>query len=167
MRQRINKEKEDDVYFMNKALQQARLAAQRGEVPVGAVLVAGSQVIARGYNQPIKKCDPTAHAEIVAMRKATRKIRNYRLEGMTLYVTMEPCPMCLGAMIQARIKRLVYGTEDQKSGAVVSRLKFDLQKANHRLKISDGICQLECGQLLKDFFQEKRLTSKTKARSKD
>ena len=167
MRQRIKKEKEDDVYFMHKALQQARLAAQRREVPVGAVLVAGSQVIARGYNQPIKNCDPTAHAEIVAMRKAARKIRNYRLEGMILYVTVEPCPMCLGAIIQARIKRLVYGTEDPKSGAVVSRLKFDPQKANHRLKISAGICQLECGQLLKDFFQEKRLTSKTKARSKD
>jgi tRNA(adenine34) deaminase len=130
------------------------------------VLVAGSKVIARGYNQPIKNIDPTAHAEIVVIRKAAKKIKNYRLEGMTLYVTVEPCPMCLGAIIQARIRRLVYGTEDPKSGAVISRLKYDLQKANHRLQIFSGICRPECKKLLQDFFQEKRLISKTKTRRK-
>jgi tRNA(adenine34) deaminase len=148
---------EADVYFMKKALKEARRAALRGEVPVGAVLVNGSRVIARGYNQPIKKNDPTAHAEIIAIRKAARKTGNYRLAGLTLYVTVEPCPMCLGAIVQARIKRLVYGTGDPKSGAVVSRLKFDLEKANHQPQISAGVCQQECRRLLKDFFGEKRL----------
>ncbi|MCX8160799.1 MAG: tRNA adenosine(34) deaminase TadA [Candidatus Saccharicenans sp.] len=145
-----------DIYFMRLALAEARKAAARGEVPVGAVLVKEGRVLARGYNRPLASSDPTAHAEIVTIRKAARKSGNYRLPGSTLYVTVEPCPMCLGAIIQARVRRLVYGAEDPKAGAVVSRLKFNLSQANHRPEIAGGLCQEECGQLLKDFFRQKR-----------
>ncbi|MGB9906365.1 MAG: tRNA adenosine(34) deaminase TadA [Candidatus Saccharicenans sp.] len=147
----------DDVYFMQLALDEARKAAGRGEVPVGAVLVEGQQLLARGHNRPLAAADPTAHAEIVVLRRAARKAGNYRLPGSTLYVTVEPCPMCLGAIIQARVKKLVYATEDPKAGAVVSRLKFNLAAANHRLEIRAGVCQEEASRLLKDFFKEKRL----------
>ncbi|NPV82168.1 MAG: nucleoside deaminase [Candidatus Aminicenantes bacterium] len=141
---------------MQLALAEARKAASRGEVPVGAVLVQEGRVLARGRNRPICSSDPTAHAEIVAIRKAAKKVGNYRLPGSTLYVTVEPCPMCLGAIIQARIRRLVFGAEDTKAGAVVSRLKFSLNQANHRPEISGGLCREECGRLLKDFFRLKR-----------
>ncbi|MCR4410483.1 MAG: tRNA adenosine(34) deaminase TadA [Candidatus Saccharicenans sp.] len=145
-----------DIYYMQLALAEARKAAARGEVPVGAVLVQEGRVLARGHNRPVSGSDPTAHAEIVAIRKAARKLGNYRLTGSTLYVTVEPCPMCLGAIIQARIRRLVYGAEDPKAGAVVSRLRFSLDQANHRPEISGGLGRDECGQLLKDFFRQKR-----------
>lgn len=141
---------------MQLALAEARKAAARGEVPVGAVLVQEGRVLARGHNRPVGSSDPTAHAEIVAIRKAARKFGNYRLPGSTLYVTVEPCPMCLGAIIQARLSRVVFGATDSKAGAVVSRLRFSLDQANHRPEIRGGLCREECGQLLKDFFRLKR-----------
>lgn len=145
-----------DIFYMQLALAEARKAAARGEVPVGAVLVHEGRVLARGHNLSVGRSDPTAHAEIVVIRKAARKISNYRLTDATLYVTVEPCPMCLGAIIQARIRRLVYGAEDPKAGAVVSRLSFSLDQANHRPEISGGLSREECVQLLKDFFRPKR-----------
>lgn len=147
---------------MRQALAEARKAAGKGEVPVGAVLVAGRQLLARGHNRPLAAVDPTAHAEIVVLRRAARKAGNYRLPGSTLYVTVEPCPMCLGAIIQARVKKLVYATEDPKAGAVVSRLKFDLAAANHRLELMAGLCRNEASQLLKDFFRKRRLEKNKK-----
>ncbi|MCR4396154.1 MAG: tRNA adenosine(34) deaminase TadA [Candidatus Saccharicenans sp.] len=155
----------DDVYFMRLALAEARKAADRGEVPVGAVLVEGQQLLARGHNRPLAAADPTAHAEIVVLRRAARKAGNYRLPGSTLYVTVEPCPMCLGAIIQARVKKLVYATEDPKAGAVVSRLKFNLAAANHRPEIRAGVCREEASRLLKDFFKEKRLEKNKRGRA--
>ncbi|MBC7364536.1 MAG: nucleoside deaminase [Candidatus Aminicenantes bacterium] len=151
----LNWKKQDEKY-MQLALAEARKAREKGEVPVGAVITDGRKVLARGHNCPIKNNDPTAHAEIVALRKAARKLKNYRLPGLTMYVTVEPCPMCLGAIIQARIKRLIYGTADPKAGAVVSSLKFDLKKANHHLEIVAGVCQEECQKIISDFFREKR-----------
>ncbi|MGC8892571.1 MAG: tRNA adenosine(34) deaminase TadA [Candidatus Saccharicenans sp.] len=151
-----------NIIFMREAIVQARKAQERGEVPVGAVVVKGDEIIARGYNRPLSFNDPTAHAEIVAIRRAARKLKNYRLTGLTLYVTVEPCPMCLGAIIQSRIKRLVYGTSDPKGGAVVSKLRFDINKANHRLEVISGVCQAECRQLLTDFFKKKRINKKDK-----
>ncbi|MGQ9801032.1 MAG: tRNA adenosine(34) deaminase TadA [Candidatus Saccharicenans sp.] len=159
MKKRIVK---DDVYFMRLALAEARKAASRGDVPVGAVLVAGEQVLARGHNRPLASADPTAHAEIVVLRRAARKAANYRLPGSTLYVTVEPCPMCLGAIIQARVKKLIFATEDPKAGAVVSRLKFNLSAANHRPEIRSGLCREEASQLLKDFFKKRRLKKNKK-----
>lgn len=147
---------------MQLALAEARKAAGRGEVPVGAALVAGGQLLARGHNRPLTAIDPTAHAEIVVLRRAARKTGNYRLPGSTLYVTVEPCPMCLGAIIQARVKKLVYATEDPKAGAVVSRLKFNLAAANHRPELIAGLCRDEASQLLKDFFKKKRLEKNKK-----
>jgi len=141
---------------MDQAILEAGKAWKRGEVPVGAVAVYDGRIIAKGHNQPISGTDPTAHAEIIVLRKAAKKIGNYRLPGLTLYVTTEPCPMCLGAIVLARIKRLVYGINDPKSGAVVSRLRFELGKTNHRLQIISGIREEECQQLLKSFFREKR-----------
>ncbi len=149
-----------DIFYMQLALAEARKAAERGEVPVGAVLVKEGQVLACGHNRPVSSSDPTAHAEIVAIRKAARKCGNYRLPGSTLYVTVEPCPMCLGAIVQARLKRVVFGAEDSKAGAVISRLKFSLDQANHRPEVSGGVCREECGQLLKDFFRLKRQSKK-------
>jgi len=150
-----------DKYFMEKALAEANRAARRGEVPVGAVLVKGNKIVARGYNQSISRSDPAAHAEIIALRKAGQKLKNYRLTGLTLYVTVEPCPMCLGAILQARIKRLVYGTEDSKQGAVVSRLAIPLARANHRLEVCSGILSVECRQVISNFFRSKRESRKS------
>jgi len=149
-----------DRYFMKKALEQARQAGSKGEVPVGAVLVKDGKIIARGYNQSISGCDPAGHAEIVALRKAGRKLKNYRLTGLTLYVTVEPCPMCLGAILQARIKRLIYGTADKKQGAIVSRLAVPLEKANHQVEIQSGVLSEECSQLIRNFFQKRRQLKK-------
>jgi tRNA(adenine34) deaminase len=149
-----------DKYFMKKALAEANRAAARGEVPVGAVLVKDDKILARGYNQSISRSDPTAHAEIIALRKAGQKLKNYRLTGLTLYVTVEPCPMCLGAILQARIKRLVYGTEDSQQGAIVSRLAIPLARANHRLEICAGILSEECRQVISNFFRSRRESKK-------
>jgi tRNA(adenine34) deaminase len=148
--------KETDERFMRRALAEARKAAEQGEVPVGAVVVKNGVVFASGYNRLILKNDPTAHAEIMALRKAARKLKNYRLLGTTLYVTIEPCAMCLGAAIQARIGRLVFGALDPKAGAVSSIIAFPMEKTNHRLQILGGILEDECGRIIRDFFKAKR-----------
>lgn len=143
---------------MDLALAQARKAAAAGEVPVGAVVVSDSgEILAAAHNSPIALHDPTAHAEILALRQAAAKAGNYRLPGATLYVTIEPCLMCVGAMIQARIKRLVFGAPDTKAGACVSlyRLPED-QRLNHRLEVTGGVRETECRELLQEFFQTRR-----------
>lgn len=146
----------DDVVFMKKALQEAAKAAAAGEVPVGAVVVRTGRVIARGSNKPVKSSDPTAHAEIVALRQAARKAGNYRLPDCDLYVTVEPCSMCLGALVQARIRRLVFGAFDLKAGAVSSIMEFPFDRTNHRPEIIGGILADECAKLLRSFFRARR-----------
>jgi tRNA(adenine34) deaminase len=145
-----------DVLFMRKALQEAEKARKEGEVPVGAVLVKDEKIIARGHNKPVSGNDPTAHAEIVAIRNAGEKTQNYRLSGCELYVTLEPCAMCLGAAVQSRIKRLVFGAFDLKSGAVESVMDFPFEKMNHRVEVRGGVLAEECGKILKSFFERKR-----------
>ena len=146
----------EDKDFMRRALAQAEKAADRGEVPVGAVVVKDGTIIGCGWNRPISKKDPTAHAEVVALRAAARKLGNYRLTGCDLYVTLEPCPMCLGGVIQARVRRLVYGAPDPKSGAVRSIMQFPFQKLNYRPEIVAGVLADGCGRLLRDFFGSRR-----------
>lgn len=141
---------------MRIALAEARKAARAGEIPVGAVIVLADKVVSRGHNKPIKRHDPTAHAEIVAIRKAARKNQNYRLSGCDLYVTLEPCAMCLGAVAQARIRRLVYGAADPRSGAVESIMSFPFAKTNHQPEVRAGLLAEESAALLKDFFKQKR-----------
>ncbi len=139
------------------ALAEARLAAERGEVPVGAVVLLGERVLARAGNRTITDCDPTAHAEIVALRAAARELGNYRLLGATLYVTIEPCAMCAGAMIQARIARLVYGGDDPRGGAARSCFAvFDHPALNHRVEVSSGVLAAECLGVLQAFFTARR-----------
>ncbi len=145
-----------DEAFMRRALAEAEKALKRGEVPVGAVLVADGRILSRGFNQPLEKADPTAHAEIMAIRRACGKLKNYRLAGCDLYVTLEPCAMCLGAMVQARIRRVFYGAADPKSGAVRSVMRFPFGKLNHRPEIRAGLLAEECGRILKEFFRAKR-----------
>ncbi len=142
---------------MKLALKMAVLAEKEGEVPVGAVLVANDSLIAGGYNSPIGGNDPTAHAEIVTLRKAALHLRNYRLAGTTLFVTLEPCIMCMGALIHARIDRLVFGAGDPKSGAAVSRYAIGSDGLlNHTLSITGGVLETECGMILKNFFAARR-----------
>ena len=146
-----------DRQFMQQALDQAKLAAIAGEVPVGAVLVRDGQVISTGFNQPISNCDPSAHAEIMALRAAALDESNYRLPGTTLYVTLEPCTMCAGAMLHARVERVVFGAADPKTGAAGSVLNVFLEKQiNHQTQVEGGIMGEECGQILRDFFKERR-----------
>jgi tRNA(adenine34) deaminase len=143
---------------MGLAVEQARLAAEAGEVPVGAVVVKDGQVIATGRNAPIASHDPTAHAEVVALREAARVLGNYRLEGCTLYVTLEPCAMCSGAMLHARVDRVVFGAADPRTGVAGSVLNlFDHKQLNHQTQVTGGVLAEECGQLLKDFFRPKRM----------
>lgn len=145
------------IEFMRMALEEARAAQHAGEVPVGAVVVLAGEVIARGANRTITDCDPTAHAEVVALRAAARAIGNYRLAGATLYVTIEPCAMCAGAIVQARIERLVYGAEDPKGGAVHSCFAvFDHPQLNHRVEVASGVCAEESAALLQTFFTARR-----------
>jgi tRNA(adenine34) deaminase len=146
----------DDENHMRQALAQAIKAGDRGEVPVGAVVVSGGKVLSHGYNQPVGGNDPTAHAEIVAIRKAARKRGNYRLNGCDLYVTLEPCAMCLGAAVHARLRRVVFGALDPKSGAVRSVMKFPFRKMNHRPEIKGGVSAEACGRVLKKFFRARR-----------
>ena len=150
----------DDEFFMGKALAEAEKSLRKKEVPVGAVLVSGNKILSRGYNEPILKNDPTAHAEIAAIRIACSKKKNYRLLECELYVTLEPCAMCLSAAVQARIKRLVFGAYDPKAGAVESMMKFPVEKTNYRLEIKGGVLADECGKILKEFFQKKRRLKK-------
>ena len=146
-----------DVAFMQEALEEARSAATAGEVPVGAVLTLDGRIIARSGNRTIRDCDPTAHAEIMVLRKAARIVENYRLAGTTLYVTIEPCSMCAGAMIQARIPRLVYGADDPKGGAARSCFQvLSNSQLNHQVEITAGVLGAECAALIQSFFAERR-----------
>jgi len=148
---------QEDKRWMKLALEEARKALQAGEVPIGAVVVAEDKLIGRGHNQTIGKNDPTAHAEIMALREAAIRMRNYRLPEAYLYATVEPCLMCVGAMVQARIKRLVYGVPDPKGGAISSTLDIaSIKGLNHCFAITSGVMDEECRQLLQDFFQRKR-----------
>lgn len=142
---------------MQAALQEARAASERGEVPVGAVVVIDGCVVGRAGNRTIADCDPTAHAEIVALREAAAAIGNFRLLGATIFVTIEPCAMCAGAMIQARVARLVYGADDPKAGAVRSCFAvLDHSQLNHRVEVTSGILQDDAATLLRDFFAARR-----------
>ncbi|MBU3607482.1 tRNA adenosine(34) deaminase TadA [Polynucleobacter nymphae] len=151
------KQAELDREFMEQALEQAGLAALAGEVPVGAVIVRNGEVISKAFNQPISNHDPSAHAEMLALRHAALSAENYRLPGATLYVTLEPCIMCAGAMLHARVDRIVYGAADPKTGAAGSVLDvFSSKQINHQTVIEGGMMAQECGQLLRDFFKERR-----------
>ena len=146
-----------DHQFMQQAIEQAQLAALAGEVPVGAVLVRDGKVVSKGFNQPITRHDPSAHAEMLALRLAAKAEENYRLPGSTLYVTLEPCTMCAGAMLHARVDRIVYGASDPKTGAAGSVLDvFSLKQINHQTTVEGGIMGEECGELLRSFFKERR-----------
>lgn len=146
-----------DQQYMRIAIEQAQLAAQSGEVPVGAVLVKDGQVISKAFNKPISNHDPSAHAEMLALREAALAEENYRIPGSTLYVTLEPCAMCSGAMLHARISRVVYGAPDPKTGAAGSVLDiFSSKQINHQTSVEGGIMSEECGQLLRDFFKGRR-----------
>jgi len=148
---------EQDRDWMRQALVLARRAAEAGEVPVGAVLVRGAEVIGEGWNQPIGASDPTAHAEIIALRVAAARIGNYRLVDSTLYVTLEPCPMCAGAMVHSRVARVVYGAADPRAGAAGT--VFELLRStvlNHRAEVAGGVLAEECGALLRAFFRARR-----------
>jgi len=146
-----------DQLYMRMAIEQAQLAAQSGEVPVGAVLVRDGQVLSKAFNKPIANHDPSAHAEILALREAALAEENYRIPGTTLYVTLEPCAMCSGAMLHARVGRVVYGASDPKTGAAGSVLDlFSSKQVNHQTSVEGGIMGEECGQLLRDFFKGRR-----------
>jgi len=150
-------QEERDQRWMAHALSLAQRAAAEGEVPVGAVVVKDDEIVGEGWNRPIGLSDPTAHAEIQAMRNAAANVANYRLPGTTLYVTLEPCPMCAGAMVHARIQRVVFGAPDPRSGAAGS--VFNLLQGtplNHQCDVSGGVMAEECGALLKGFFRERR-----------
>ena len=151
------KQVELDRQFMQQALEQAELAALAGEVPVGAVMVRDGELISKAFNKPITNHVPSAHAEMLALRQAALSEENYRLPGTTLYVTLEPCTMCAGAMLHARVDRIVYGAKDPKTGAAGSVLDvFSSKQINHQTVIEGGMMAEECGQLLRDFFKERR-----------
>ena len=142
---------------MRAALDLARRARERGEVPVGAVVVLDDAIVGEGFNQPIAAHDPTAHAEIVALRDAARRIRNYRLTGATLYVTIEPCQMCVGALVHARVARIVYGACEPKAGAIESAMRaHEHPSLNHRLVAVGGVLEDECREVIQGFFEERR-----------
>jgi tRNA(adenine34) deaminase len=150
----------DDVAFMREALAEAALAEQAKEVPIGAVVVAGDAIIGRGFNRPISAGDPTAHAEILAMREAARTIGNYRLTGVRLYVTVEPCLMCVGAIVHARVGTLIYGVPEPKAGAVASAMTaLNHPSLNHRVEVVSGILAEECRDVLQRFFRARRASS--------
>ncbi|HXK07214.1 MAG TPA: tRNA adenosine(34) deaminase TadA [Verrucomicrobiae bacterium] len=147
----------DDEKFMLEALRLARKGAGAGEVPVGAIVVRDGQIVGRGWNSPIARTDPTAHAEILALREAGARLGNYRLEDATLYCTLEPCVMCAGALVAARMQRLVFGARDLRFGGVRSKFQLaDSELLNHRVEIVEGVLAAECVEVLRGFFQEKR-----------
>ena len=146
-----------DVEFMRRALELAQRAALDGEVPVGALLILGDEVIGEGWNRPIEGHDPTAHAEILALRAGAQRLRNYRLERTTLYATLEPCAMCMGAAMNARVSRVVFGAWDQKAGACGSVIDLPRQpKLAHRIDVFGGVCSEESAALLRQFFEARR-----------
>lgn len=147
----------NDEDWMQVALEQARIAGACGEVPVGAVVVCDGEIIGRGFNQPIRTYDPSAHAEMMALRDAAQHLKNYRLPGCELYVTLEPCTMCCGAIMHARIQRVVFGASDPKTGAIGSVINlFDEARLNHHAKTTGGVLADECGALLSSFFAARR-----------
>jgi tRNA(adenine34) deaminase len=147
----------EDGQFMRMALEDARRAGEEGEVPIGAVLVSEGEVIGRGRNRSISLSDPTAHAEILALREGAARVGNYRLPDSTLYVTIEPCTMCAGAILQARVRRLVFGAEDPKTGAIRSIYSLlEDERLNHRVEVTSGILLEECREILQRFFRERR-----------
>ncbi|HYD82831.1 MAG TPA: tRNA adenosine(34) deaminase TadA [Opitutus sp.] len=151
----------DDALYMSEALSLAHQAWQLGEVPVGAVVVHAGQVVGRGFNAPISRNDPTGHAEVMALRDAARNLQNYRLGDCELYVTLEPCVMCAGAIMHARIVRVVYGASDPKTGACGSILDLFAQKRlNHHAEVIGGVMAAECGALLTSFFEQRRRLQK-------
>ena len=150
----------NDAGWMRLALEQARLALQAGEVPVGAIIIKDGEVVGSGFNRNLLDKDPTAHAEVVALRQAAARLENHRLPGCTLICTIEPCAMCAGAMIHARISRLVYGAADPKAGAAGSVLEIaNHPRLNHRLEVTPGVLAEQCSELLRNFFAEKRRLS--------
>ena len=146
-----------DTLFMSRALELAQRAAEYSEVPVGAVIVHQGNIVGEGYNQPISSCDPTAHAEVVAMRQACVSLNNYRLTGCELYVTIEPCTMCVGAMVHARIKRIVFGALEPRAGALKSQLQL-MEKGpyNHSIVWDGGVLEAQCSTMISEFFRQKR-----------
>jgi tRNA(adenine34) deaminase len=151
------KESLTDEFWMNFALAEAQQAVQADEVPIGAVIVLKDRIIGRGHNQPLRSCDPTAHAEILALRDAAQKIGNYRLTDATMYVTIEPCAMCAGALVNARIKRLVYGASEPRQGAVNSVFQICTNSSlNHQVELTVGVEEERCKALMQQFFQARR-----------
>ncbi|MHC4291399.1 MAG: tRNA adenosine(34) deaminase TadA [Planctomycetota bacterium] len=147
-----------DEQYMQKAIDQAYIAEENGDVPIGCVIVHENRVIAKAYNQREQLNDPTAHAEIIALTQASEFIGNWRLHGCTIYVTLEPCPMCAGALVLGRLDRLVYGTDDPKTGAVKSLYNIvQDERLNHRLNVTSGVLEDECKKQLQDFFQRRRV----------
>jgi tRNA(adenine34) deaminase len=154
----------DDEKMMMLALEQAQMAAAEGEVPVGAVLALGDRILAAAHNRPISLLDPSAHAEMLAIRHGAAALKNYRLSNTTLYVTLEPCLMCTGLLVQARIGRLVFGAADPKSGAVASLFQIlEDRRLNHSVTVTGGILKEACAEILSGFFQEKRLLSRPRS----
>ncbi|BAU72782.1 tRNA adenosine(34) deaminase TadA [Metapseudomonas furukawaii] len=161
MRQPLIIDRSQDEHFMREALELARQGAQLGEVPVGAVLVKDGEIVGRGFNCPISGHDPSAHAEMVAVRDAASRLENYRLVGSTLYVTLEPCSMCAGLIVHSRITRVVYGATEPKAGVVASRGRFFEQEfLNHRVLVEGGVLAQDCSELLSAFFQARRAARK-------
>lgn len=147
----------DDHEFMRRALALAQEAERNGEVPVGAIVVLDGEIVGEGFNSSISTDDPTAHAECVAIRNACKRLGNYRIIGATLYVTLEPCLMCVGALVHARVMRLVFGAREPKSGAVTSNLNaLELPHLNHRVEVTGGLMELECREVLQKFFENRR-----------
>ena len=156
----------EDVKWMHEALNLAKQGAEHGEVPVGAILVHNQQIIGQGFNEPIRRHDATAHAEIIALRDACRRLNNYRLPlQTTLYVTLEPCTMCIGALIHARVDRLIYAASEPRAGMVGSQMNLAAESFyNHRIQVHKGLCREHSSQMLKDFFRQRRQASKRKER---
>ena len=147
----------EDMRFMAAAIEAARIAEDNGDVPIGAVIIYKNQIIARAYNQREQLADPTAHAEIIALTQAAAAMENWRLNGCTMYVTLEPCPMCAGALVLSRMDRLVYGCDDPKTGACKSLYNIvQDERLNHRLEVTAGVLEKECSEQLQNFFQRRR-----------
>jgi tRNA(adenine34) deaminase len=153
---------EEDEQFMRLAVESAKIAEENGDVPIGAVIIHKNQIIAKAYNQREQLQDPTAHAEVIALTQAAAALENWHLNGCTMYVTLEPCPMCAGALVLARIDRLVYGCDDPKTGGVKSLYNIVTDgRLNHRLEVTSGVLADECSQILQEFFETRRTENST------